>query len=216
MADRIELKAEPRSVLGKQVRALRRQGIVPANLYGHAESTALQLPEKEMEHALARAGRTQLLQLALDGDASTTVLIKDFQRHPTRKSLLHVDFYRVAMTERLKIDVPIRFVGEAPAVKQFDASVFQALSILSAESLPGDLPEAIEVDVSVLEDLDAAIHVRDLAVPPGVTILTDPEELVVKLLPPVAEEEPEAAEEAETTAEGEPTAEGSAQGGDSE
>ncbi|MBA2450003.1 MAG: 50S ribosomal protein L25 [Chloroflexi bacterium] len=209
MADRIELKAEPRSVLGKQVRALRRQGIVPANLYGHADSTALQLPEKEMEHALARAGRTQLLQLALDGDAPTTVLIKDFQRHPTRKSLLHVDFYRVAMTERLKIDVPIRFVGEAPAVKQFDASVFQALSTLSAESLPGDLPEAIEVDVSVLEDLEAAIHVRDLVVPSGVTILTDPDELVVKLLPPMVEEEPEAPEEAETTAEGEATTEAS-------
>ena len=216
MADRIELKAQPRSKLGKQVRVLRREGIVPANLYGHAESTALQLPEKEMEYALARAGRTQLLQLALDGDTPTTVLIKDFQRHPTRKSLLHVDFYRVAMTERLRIDVPIRFVGEAPAVKQFDASVFQALSTVSAESLPGDLPEAIEVDLSVLEDLEAAIHVRDLLVPSGVTILTDPEELVVKLIPPTVEEEVEAPEEAETTAAGEATADASAGGDDSE
>ena len=195
--DRIELKAEPRSVLGKKVGALRRQGILPANVYGHAESTPVQVPTRAMEQAIARAGRTQLLQLVLDGGEPTNVLIKDYQRHPTKDTLLHVDFYRVAMTARLKIDLPIRLVGEAPAVKQLDGVVLQPLTTVSTESLPGDLPEAIEVDLSDLTELDSAIHVRDLQAPRGVTILTDPEELVVKILPPTVEEVPEVVEEAE-------------------
>jgi large subunit ribosomal protein L25 len=215
LMDRIELQAEPRSQFGKKVGALRRQGIVPANMYGHAESMALQVPVRAMEQVVGRAGRTQLVQLSLDGGEPTTVLIKDYQRHPTKGSLLHVDFYRVAMTERLRIDVPIRLVGEAPAVKQFDGSVFQALTTVAAESLPADLPEAIEADISGLTDLDSALHVRDLQAPAGVAIVADPDDLVVKMLPPAVEEVPEAAEEEEAaaaTAEGGETAE--AEGGE--
>ena len=200
----LELKAEPRSVLGKKVRFLRRQGILPANVYGHAASTAIQLPAREAERVIARAGRTQLISLAMDGGQPTTVLVKASQRHPTRGSLLHVDFFRVAMDERLKVDVPVRLVGDAPAVKQHDASVLQAATTVNVESLPADLPEAIEVDISGLEDLDSTLHVRDLRAPSGVTILTDPEELVVKMLPPTEEEAPaEAAEETPAVATGE-------------
>ena len=200
----LELKAEPRSVLGKKVRFLRRQGILPANVYGHAASTAIQLPAREAERVIARAGRTQLISLAMDGGQPTTVLVKASQRHPTRGSLLHVDFFRVAMDERLKVDVPVRLVGDAPAVKQHDASVLQAATTVNVESLPADLPEAIEVDISGLEDLDSTLHVRDLRAPGGVTILTDPEELVVKMLPPTEEEAPaEAAEETPAVATGE-------------
>src|SRR5688572_29739179 len=108
--DRIELKAEPRSVLGKKVRFLRRQGILPANVYGHADSAAIQLPVKDTEQVISRAGRTQLIDLTLDGGGPTTVMVKNWQRHPTRGSLLHVDFYRVSMTETLRVDVPIRLV----------------------------------------------------------------------------------------------------------
>ena len=200
--DRIELRAEPRSVVGKQVRALRRSGTIPANVYGHGGSTAVQMAVREAERVLARAGRTHLIELAMDGGAPTTVLVKDYQRHPTRGSLLHVDCYRVAMNETLKIDVPLQLVGEAPGIKAYDASVFQSLTTVSAESLPRDLPEAIPVDMSVLTDLDSAVYVRDLPVPSGVTITADPDELVVKLLPPTVEEEPEEAAVAE--AEGEP------------
>ena len=200
----LELKAEPRSVLGKKVRFLRRQGILPANVYGHAASTAIQLPAREAERVIARAGRTQLISLAMDSGQPTTVLVKASQRHPTRGSLLHVDFFRVAMDERLKVDVPVRLVGDAPAVKQHDASVLQAATTVNVESLPADLPEAIEVDISGLEDLDSTLHVRDLRAPGGVTILTDPEELVVKMLPPTEEEAPaEAAEETPAVATGE-------------
>lgn len=203
--DRIQLKAEPRTVLGKKVRALRQQGVVPANVYGHADSVAVQLPVKESEHVLARAGKTQLISLELDGSDPTTVLVKDFQRHPIRGSLLHIDFYRVAMTQRMRVDVPLQFMGDAPAIKTHNASLLTAASTVSVESLPADFPETIEVDVSGLSELDSAVYVRDLQTPSGVTILADPDELLVKVLPPRVEVEVE--EEAAAEGEGEPTAE---------
>lgn len=216
--ERIELQAEPRTILGKKVRALRRDGLVPANVYGHSESLAIQCNAKATAQAVQRAGKTQLIQLVLDGDGPTNVMVKDYQRHPTRGSLLHVDFYRVAAGERMRVDIPIRLVGEAPAVRQQDATILQQTATVSAEALPAELPEAIEVDISGLDEIDASIYVRDLTPPEGVTILTDPEELVVKALAPTlqreleeeaAAEETAAAEAAEgATAEGEDAATG--------
>jgi large subunit ribosomal protein L25 len=209
--DTLELKAEPRSVLGKKVRSLRRRGIVPANVYGHAESAAVQVETRESERILARAGKTRLVTLTGSGGEPTTVLVKDFQRHPIKGSLLHIDFYRVSMTERLRVDAPIRITGEAPGVKQHDATLFQQLSTITVECLPADLPESIEVDVSGLEELESALYVRDLRPPAGVTILSEPDELVVRLLPPTVEEVVEEPTEAEAetppAAEGEPPAE---------
>ena len=112
-----ELRAEPRSIVGKKVRFLRRQGMVPGNVYGHAASAAIQIPARDVEQTIRRAGRTQLVSLAVKGAEPTTVLVKGWQRHPYKGDLLHVDFYRVLMTETLRMDVPIRLSGEAPAVK---------------------------------------------------------------------------------------------------
>ena len=208
-----ELRAEPRAIVGKKVRFLRRQGIVPGNVYGHAASTAVQIPARDVEHTIRRAGRTQLVSLAIQGAEPTTVLVRGWQRHPYKGDLLHVDFYRVMMTETLRMDVPIRLSGEAPAVKLTGGTPFQPLSSLSVECLPGDIPEAIEVDISGLAEDDASIYVRDLVIPSGVTIMTDGDEMVVKIMPPTVEREAEEAAEAEiAVAEGEaaPTAEASA------
>jgi large subunit ribosomal protein L25 len=198
--ERIELQAEPRTILGKKVRALRREGLVPANVYGHSASLAIQCNAKATAQAVHRAGKTQLIQLVLDGDGPTNVMVKDYQRHPTRGSLLHVDFYRVAAGERMRVDIPIRLVGEAPAVRQQDATILQQTATVSAEALPAELPEAIEVDISGLDEIDASIYVRDLTPPEGVTILTDPEELVVKALAPTLQRELEEEAAAEETA----------------
>ncbi len=215
-AKALELNAEPRTVLGKKVRGLRRQGYLPANVYGHAESAAIQLHAKDAERILAQAGKTHLIALSMSDGQPTTVLVKASQRHPTRGSLLHVDFFRVAMNEALRVDVPVRLVGDAPAIKVHDASMLQATSTVNIEALPADLPDAMEIDVSGLEELDSALYVRDLRPPSGVTILTDPDEMIVKMLPPTIEEEPAEAAEAEPTdadgaqlteAEGEQTAE---------
>lgn len=209
-----ELRAEPRSIVGKKVRFLRRQGMVPGNVYGHSASTAIQIPARDVEHTIRRAGRTQLVSLAVQGADPTTVLVKGWQRHPYKGNLLHVDFYRVLMTETLRMDVPIRLSGEAPAVKLTGGTPFQPLASLSVECLPGDIPEAIEVDISGLEEVDASIYVRDLAVPSGVTIMTDGDEMVVKIMAPTVELEIEEAAEAEAAVpEGEaaPAAEASAE-----
>lgn len=197
----IELRAEPRSVLGKKVRALRRQGFVPANVYGHAASTAIQVPAREAEQVLHRAGKTHLVALTVADAEPTTVLLKAWQRHPYRGDLLHLDFYRVAMTEQLRVDVPVRLVGEAPAVKTHGGTVFQALATVAVSCLPGDIPEAIEADISGLDQIDGSVYVRDLTAPPGVTIETDADEVIVKVLAPTVEPEVEApAAEAEAEA----------------
>jgi large subunit ribosomal protein L25 len=205
-----QLQAEPRSIVGKKVRFLRREGLVPANVYGHAASTAIQVAARDVEHTIHRAGRTQLVDLAIDGE-TTTVLVKDWQRHPFKGNLLHVDFYRVAMTETLRMDVPIRLTGDAPAVKTADGTPFQPLSTLSVECLPADIPEAIEVDISGLEEIDASIYVRDLTAPSGVTFLTDGDEMVVKIMAPTVEVEAEPAAEAAVETAAEPAAEASSE-----
>ena len=213
--DAIELSAEPRSVIGKQVKALRRQGVLPANIYGGGESTPIQVEVRPAQHALARAGKTQLIKLSLAGGQATNVMVKDFQRHPTRGDLLHVDFYRVAMDQKLRVDVPVRLHGEAPASKTYSGTIYQQLATVSVEALPDRIPEAIDVDVSALENLESTIHVRDLPAPEGATIVTDPDELVVKMLPPTVE--PEVTEPADVAAEApaaEATGDAAAEGGE--
>lgn len=211
-----ELRAEPRSIVGKKVRFLRRQGIVPGNIYGQSASTPIQLASRDVENTIRRAGRTQLISLAVAGAEPTTVLLKAWQRHPYKGDILHVDLFRVAMTETLRMDVPIRLTGEAPAVKLADGLPFQSQAALTVECLPSDIPGAIEVDISGLEEIDASIFVRDLVVPPGVTILTDPDEVIVKIMAPTVEPvveptEAEAEAAAAPEAEAEPAAEASAE-----
>jgi large subunit ribosomal protein L25 len=180
-------------------------------VYGHAASTAIQVAARDVENTIHRAGRTQLVDLSIAGE-TTTVLLKDWQRHPFKGNLLHVDFYRVAMTETLRMDVPIRLTGDAPAVKTADGTPFQPLATLSVECLPSDIPEAIEVDISGLEEIDASIYVRDLTAPSGVTILTDGDEMVVKIMAPTVEvEAEEAPAEAAAAAEAAPAAEASSE-----
>lgn len=201
-----ELRAEPRSIVGKKVRFLRRQGIVPGNVYGHAQSAAIQLAARDVEQTIHRAGRTNLISLAVKGEQPTTVLMKNWQRHPYKGDVLHVDFYRVSMTQTLRMDVPIRLTGEAPAVKSAGGTPFQTQATLSVECLPGDIPEAIEVDISGLEEIDASIFVRDLTAPSGVTVLTDGDEMIVRIMAPTVEpevEEEAAAEGEAAVAEGE-------------
>jgi large subunit ribosomal protein L25 len=189
---------------------------VPGNVYGHTSSAAIQVAARDVEQTIHRAGKTNLVTLAVAGGEPTTVLVKGWQRHPFKGDLLHVDFYRVMMTETLRMDVPIRLSGEAPAVKLTGGTPFQTLAALSVECLPSDIPESIEVDISGLAEDDASIYVRDLAAPSGVTILTDVDEMIVKIMPPtIQREEEEEGAEGEAVAAGEASAEGSSdEGGD--
>lgn len=213
---RYEIEVARREVTGKKVRFLRRQGITPGNIYGHGiDSMPVQVDTKSLKHLLAHVGKTDLISLKIDDSkAPVLALVRDVQRNPITDELLHVDFYQVKMTEKIRVDVPLVFVGEAPVLERVKgASILHLIDSLHIEALPDHLPHSVEVDLSSLEDIDSTIHVKDIRLGDGITLLSDPEQMVVKVVearkevevaPAVAEVKEEAeevtAEEAETEA----------------
>lgn len=194
----MQLRANKREITGKRSRRLRHQGRLPAVLYGQrAASSPLDVDSHEFDRVFARTGKTQLIDLVVDGGRPHKVLVKEVQISPRRNVPVHVDFHQVSLREKLQVDVPVVVVGEAEPVKMGDADVLQVLHTLRVECLPNDIPEAIEVDVSALDHVDAGVRVSELSLPSGVAAATDPDELVVKLAPrrvTAVEEEEEAAE----------------------
>lgn len=195
--DRLELETSPRTILGKKVRYLRRQDVVPVNVYGHGiPSAAMQVEGRALARALARVGKSTLLTLVAEGQEPRTVLVRDVQRDPRYNRLFHVDFYQVKLTERIKLEVPIHFVGDLrPTLK--GGALVHSLTAVEVECLPQDMPHAIEVDLGGLEDFDKPIYVRDLPPLPNVTILTGPDEVVANVEPPRVAEVVEGAPAAE-------------------
>jgi len=194
---RTELNVSPRQVLGKKVKRLRWQGLTPANIYGHrVESTAIQVPSEELRRVLQTVGRSEIIYLRLDGEEPRPAFIRAVQRDPLTDGILHVDFYQISLLEKVRMDVPLHLVGEAPAVEQFGGTLLHSLDYVTVDALPTDIPAHIEVDVSRLEEIDQALHIRDLPVPPSVTVLTDPDLVVAKVVAPAVERVEEVAEEA--------------------
>jgi len=179
----IELNGQKRNVLGKKVKTLRREGLVPAVLYGHETvPVPLQFEERELNRVLAQAGEHRLIALKIGRAKNPQMaLTRDVQWNAITGRPIHVDFYAVVMTEKLTTEVPLVFVGEAPAADLAGTILLQNLDEVEIECLPGDLIEAIEVDVSELKEIDQTIYVKDLRVPPTVALLTDTEEVVAKV-----------------------------------
>ncbi|MDO8750964.1 MAG: 50S ribosomal protein L25 [Dehalococcoidia bacterium] len=211
--DSLTLQAEPRAVTGKQVTALRRQGITPIHLYGKGvPSTALQASSSVLQRVVARGGRNVPVSLAIAGSTETHLaFIREIQRHPLTEAILHVDFYQVSLAELMRAQVPVYLIGEAPATRTLSGTLFPALRFIEVECLPLDLPQYVEVDVSGLIDFEQAIYVSSIKLGDAVTVLTDPSELIARVNPPrvVVEEvaaapAEEGAEVATETAEGEP------------
>lgn len=193
--ERVELTAERRTVLGKQVKQLREQGWTPGVMYGHGfDPVPLQFGARSLQQVLAQVGGSQLISIKVEGQEQPEVaLVREVQRDPIRRTPLHVDFYRVMMTERLTAEIPLEIIGKSPVVEAREGILLQGLSAIEVECLPGDLVDAIEVDLSDLTEVDQALHVRDLAVPAGIDILTDPDEMIVHVVP-LEEEEVEEVE----------------------
>ena len=209
----MQLKASPRTPLGKRSRRMLREGKLPAIVYGHnTDATPITLDRLEFQKVFIKSGRTHLVDLVLDGDRTEKVLIREIQVHPRRQGPIHVDFYQVNLQEKIEVEVPVHLNGESAAVKRGDADVLHAMHSIRVECLPSDIPESFEVDITPLEDIDMELRVSDLTVPKDVTILEEPEELVVKIVHKrelkVEEEIPAA--EAAVAAEGEEGAEGAA------
>lgn len=211
---RSKLTVEKRKVLGKKVKKLRREGILPANIYGKdVKSLAVQLPQKEFETVFKEVGETGLVDVAVNGEVKP-VLIHNVQVEPLSNQYLHADFYQVNLKEKIKAMVPVVIIGEAKAVVDKVGIVLQPLSEIEVEALPEDLPEKIEVNVEKLANLEEQIAVGDLKAPQGVEILTDPEQVVVKVAALVSKEAEElAAQEAAAAeaAKAETVAEGAAE-----
>jgi large subunit ribosomal protein L25 len=208
----MELKASPRQPLGKRSRRLIREGKVPAIVYGYnTEPTPVTLDRLEFQKVFVKSGRTHLVDLVMDGHTEK-VLIREIQTHPRRQGAIHVDFYQPNLQEKIEVEIPIHVVGESAPVKQGDGDVLQPMHSVRVECLPTEIPEAFEVDITPLDEIDAELRVSDLKVPSSVTVLDDPEELVVKIVHKrelkIEEEFP--AVEAAVPAEGEVAEEGEA------
>ncbi len=214
--DRLSLNATERKILGKKVKKLRADGLLPAHIFGKGvDSEAVAVNIKEFLSTFHKAGETGLVDLKIGSDKVRPVLIREVQYDPMSGSPIHIDFYQVNLSEKVKVAVPIVQIGEQPeAVHLGEAIILQPLNEIEVEALPTDLPEKLEVDISILKQIDDAVTLGQLNFDKSkITISADPEEVVVKLAPAVTAEmeklmEEEAAEQAATAAETEAGAEG--------
>jgi large subunit ribosomal protein L25 len=186
--EKVVLVAVPRTVTGKQVGALRREGKLPAVMYGHHfDSTPISLDSKEATKVLSAATSSSIITISLDGKEHAT-LVREKQKDYLRNSLKHVDFQVVSLTEKIRTHVAVELVGIAPAVKDFDGILVAGLDEIEVECLPADLPDRILVDLSSLVKIGDGIFVKDISLSEKVTVLADPQELIVHITHPVAEE----------------------------
>lgn len=177
----VQLKVETRKVLGKKVKKLRKEGVLPANVYGKdVKSESVQVPFKEFEKVYKEAGETGLVELQVDGKVRP-VLIHNIQFDPVSHEPLHADFYQVNLKEKIKTMVHLSFVGEPAAVTNKVGILLEQLSEVEVEALPTDLPESIEVNVEKLANIDEQITVGDIKAPAGVTLLTDAGQVAAKI-----------------------------------
>jgi large subunit ribosomal protein L25 len=224
---RASLAAEPREVTGKKVAVMRRSGRLPAVVFGHGISSEnVSLDAHDFEQLRRRAGQNALIDLSVDGKKARPVLVHGVQVHPVHRRPLHVDLFLVRMTEELIVDVPLVATGTSLAIENLNGTLLHPIESVRIRALPDHLPQSIEYSIDGLDDFDAVVKVSDLTIPGDVTLLTDPEEIVAKVLQSrlQVEVEAEKAEEAEAAAEaaeaaegeGEAAAEGEAEGAESE
>lgn len=179
MANQFELGAEVRNTVRHGIKALRRSGKVPAVVYGHnIAPTHIQVDLKEVSGVLRKAGRNSLITLKLD--SPKMVLTREVQRNPITRIPLHIDFYEVSMTEKIRAQVRIIFEGQPAEVKGGTGVLLQEMNLLQIECLPGDLFDTVTVPIGQMK-IDDVIHVKDLAVPAAVRVLNDPEDEVVRV-----------------------------------
>jgi large subunit ribosomal protein L25 len=188
--EEILLDAELRGVTGKQVKRLRRDGLVPAVIYGRrTEPIALKIEQRALRDVLKKAGTNRLITLNVGGlEDSRRVLVRELQRDAISHAVVHVDLYEVVMTEKITAEVPVALIGASPPVRDGEGILFQGLDSVEIECLPGDLPPNIEIDISGLTAIDQTILVRDLKLSDAIEILSEPDEIIVRILPLEEEE----------------------------
>ncbi len=187
--DTLKLQVETRTDTGKKAQQVRASGKIPAVVYGRGDNNqSVAVDVLVFAKAFQKAGHSGLVELAVDDAKPVNVLIQDVQTDHLGRPL-HIDFYQVKMDEAIRTEVPLKLVGEAPGAFNLGGSLVQVLEEVEVEALPANLPNAIEVDVSGLEELESSLSVVDLQVPDKVKVLTDEHELVCRVESPRSEEE---------------------------
>ncbi len=200
----LELRATPREIVGgKQVKALRREDIVPGIIYGHGiDPIAVQFNSREIAKAIGQAGTSSTIQVYVEGIRDPYLAIfRDVQYHVIKRNVIHLDLQALNLLETVRVPVSVVLIGESPAVKELDGMLLHVLNELEIEALPMALVPSIEVDIAVLTEIGQSITVGDIVPPPGVTILNAAHETVVQVM--YAEEEEEEKEEAAVAEPGE-------------
>jgi large subunit ribosomal protein L25 len=202
------LNAASRTETGKAVARLRKAGQIPAVVFGHGmASVSVSLDAHEFDMLRRTIHSNSLLSLVIDGKDKHRVMVHGVQIDPRSRHLLHVDLFAIKSGEEVTVDVPIRTTGESFAVDRLGGTLLHAVDHVRVRALPEKLPEALEISIEGLDDFEKAIHLRDVPLPAGVTLLADPEELLVKVVPPHVVEEPAAPVEIPVEGEGEAEAE---------
>jgi large subunit ribosomal protein L25 len=212
-SSRPSLAAEPRDVTGKKVAVLRRAGRLPGVVFGHGISSEnVSVDAHDFELLRRNAGQNALIDLSVHGKAARPVLVHGVQVHPVHRHPLHVDLFLVRMTEELIVDVPLVATGTSLAIENLNGTLLHPIESVRVRALPDHLPQSIEYSIDGLVDFDAVVKVSDLEIPDDVTLLTDAEEIVAKVLASRLQTEVEAekAEEAEAAAEAAEAGEGEA------
>lgn len=189
MAESYELDVQLRTVFGKKCGALRRQGLVPGVMYGpKIEPVHFQVPYRPLQVMLLKAGGTHLVNLISEGK-TYPVLAREVQRDVVRGDILHVDFLAVDMAAKIHAEIPVHFINESPAVTQRLGIQVNGASSIEIEALPGDLPDRIDIDLSKLLNVNDAIHVREIDLGAKIEVVSEPDEMIVRISALAAEEE---------------------------
>ncbi|MGA2512023.1 MAG: 50S ribosomal protein L25 [Candidatus Limnocylindrales bacterium] len=189
------LTATRRTETGKSVAHLRKAGLLPAVVFGHGlDSISVSLDAHEFDHLRRTVHSNTIIELKVDGKDTHRVLVHGVQMDPRTRSLLHVDLFEVKSGEEVTVEIPLHTVGESYAVERLGGTLLHNIDRVKVRALPEKLPEALEYSIEPLKDFDVAIHLRDLSLPGGITLLSDPDEVVAKVAAPHVIEEPVAAE----------------------
>jgi large subunit ribosomal protein L25 len=187
---KLKLKAKKREILGKKVSNIRKQGGIPAVIYGHSfESIPLEVTLQEFRTILKEAGETTIIDLEIEKGKTEPVLIHDIVKDPVTDNILHIDFYRIRAGEAMTVEVPLLFEGTSHAVKDLGGTFITTIKSVKIKALPKDLPYEIKVDISVLETFDDHIAVGDLARLEGVEYLADEKDVIASVIAPRTKEE---------------------------
>lgn len=201
--EQLNLKAAPRELLGKKVKILREKGQIPAILYGrNFQSLPLALDQGQLAKISDQAGESTLIELETPGQKPMKVLIRHIQKDPVTDNPLHVDLYKVDMSEKIETEIPLEFIGTSTAVEELEGNLITNKNSIEVECLPDKLVSKIEVDISPLKTFEDLILVKNLKIPEGIKVLEEIDDVVVQVTPPRSEEELEAMK-TETAAEAE-------------